>query len=371
MSCYLKVTTKDGAGNPLTFTVSFRFYTLKDSEWVEWSGSPFSVVSGGSQSFKLTETSSYKIVPLEYSSEYTTPPEKIFEGCEDGTYDLVYVPTPTISNISWKPKGNFSVVSAGASLTGETTELKVISTNPDVLIDPSPIEEGEALLEIINSETGESESVFVVAEYDHFRFDNKEWWALNIICGPECDMITLADEDAEALRTPKIGDEIQFACNIDWHGVDPDKVEWYYAKAPNRCFDQEEAAGLWELFAETQLPAHTFEAEDDHEIVFLKVVAKNADGAIGELGDTCRPIFNLWDYHPSWWDQILEAIRTANEGITSPITDLFPTTDIEGWTTPPFTCPICEQVFEGEGSELRYIGHIMSHITAFEQGWFE
>ena len=78
----------------------------------------------------------------------------------------------------------------------------------------------------------------------------------------------------------------------------------------------------------------------------------------------------LLSCYATWWNPLITAIRTANEGITSPITDLFPTTDIEGWTTPPFTCPICEQVFEGEGSETDYATHLMSHIKAFEQGWF-
>jgi len=72
----------------------------------------------------------------------------------------------------------------------------------------------------------------------------------------------------------------------------------------------------------------------------------------------------------SWWDALLERIRGANEEITAPITDLFPSTDIEGWTSPPFECPICKEVYDGEGSELEYAKHLMSHITAFERGWF-
>jgi hypothetical protein len=282
-------------------------------------------------------------------------------------YEEATIP-PTITDLSWSPKGEFVAVSSGAALVGATEELKVITLNYTAY--PELIDEGEAYLERIDLE-GNSLSKFAVAEYDHFRFDNEEWWALNIICGPECDIVTFANETAEALKTPKIGDEIQFACNIDWHGAEPDRIEWYYAKAPNRCFTHEEAAGLWELFASEQLPTHTFEAEDDHEITFLKVLAKNANGDISELGDTCRPVFNLWKYKPSWWDQLLTAVRTADEEIATPITDLFTGGEIEGWTEPPFECPICEQVFEGEGTELEYAEHLMSHIKAFEKAWFK
>jgi hypothetical protein len=60
----------------------------------------------------------------------------------------------------------------------------------------------------------------------------------------------------------------------------------------------------------------------------------------------------------------------VDETIAKPITDLFVIEGLEGWTEPPFTCPICEQVFDGTDSELEYAKHLLSHIKAFETGWF-
>jgi hypothetical protein len=269
---------------------------------------------------------------------------------------------PTITNISWSPAGDFHKLPSGASLTGSTEDLYLIGTDPGAFADPG-FSDGEALLRI-----GTGGDLFAVAEGDHFRFDDMEWWVLNIVCGPECSFITLADENAEAAREPKLGDEIQFSCNVDWHGETPDEVRWYYAKTPNRCFDEGDVS--WTPFANEQYPLHVFEEDDDTDIVFIKAWARNAAGEIGELGDTCEPVFNLWAYHPSWWDSLLESIQSVNEEIASPITNLFAHSTLEGWTEPPFECPICEQVFKEEGSELEYAKHLMSHITAFEYNWF-
>lgn len=281
-------------------------------------------------------------------------------------------PAPTIDSISWSPTGDHITLAPGTALVeylpdepDVTTQLMLVATNPANVIDP-PLSDGEAILQI------DQEDPFIVAEGDHFRFNSKEWWALNIICGPECDWITIADEVAEAEKIPKIGDTIQFAATIDWHDQEMSTIKWYYAKAPNECFTD-----IWDLdweeFAvgeDTNMPSHTFDTEGDEEITFFMVTATNVDFATGTLDTLCGPIFNLWKLKPSWWDQLLESIRTINSNIATPITDLFPPTEIEGWTSPPFKCPICEEVFEESDSKLEYAKHLMSHITAFEQGWF-
>lgn len=76
---------------------------------------------------------------------------------------------------------------------------------------------------------------------------------------------------------------------------------------------------------------------------------------------------------PSWFSALLTSLGIRNiEEITSPILKLFEIPDIEGWTDPPFTCPICEVVFDN--SETVYddfANHLMSHIKAFEEQWFK
>jgi len=291
------------------------------------------------------------------------------EGYDDVNFPLVKTPTPTISSISWTPTGDHVTLAPGTTLTGEgetRPKLKLIATNPAAVVDPI-ISSGEAILQI------NQEDPFIVAEGDHFRFDNKEWWALNIICGPECDWITLADEVAEFEKIPKIGDEIKFAAAIDWHDKEMGWIRWYYARAPNKCFDKEDLD--WTEFAvgeNTNMPAHTFEAEGDEEITFFRVTATTLDGATGEMDTLCGPIFNLWVYQPSWWDQLLEAVREVDEEIAHPIVMLSENiSTIPGWTEPPFECPICKQVFNKADSELQYAEHLHSHIKAFVENWFE
>jgi len=264
-------------------------------------------------------------------------------------------PPPTISDISWTPTGDHVTIAPGATLLGSTENLMLVSAGSN-----------EAILQI------NQEDPFVVAEGDHFRFDDKEWWALNIICGPECEWITLADEVAQFEKIPKIGDEIQFTATIDFHGKEMSTVRWFYAKAPNECFIKTDL--YWTEFAageNTNMPVHTFEDEGDEEITFFMVTATNTDFATGVEDTLCGPIFNLWKYKEPWWDQLLEAIRTSNEETVTPLVGLFVHKEIEGWTTPPFECPICEQVFDGKGSELQYAEHLHSHIKAFVENWFK
>ena len=282
-------------------------------------------------------------------------------------------PASTISSISWSPTGDYTTLSLGAALVesvvgGGTTQLMLVAVDPAAVVDPA-IENGEAILQI------DQEDPFIVTAGDHFRFNDKEWWALNIICGPECSMITLADEVAQAEKIPKIGDEIQFAASIDWHGQEMSTIKWYYAKAPGECFSD-----IWDLDWEefavgenTNMPAHTFEDEGDEEITFFMVTATNMDFATGTLDTLCGPIFNLWKYMPSWWDQLLEAIRTVNaDEIANPILALSENVaTMPGWTEPPFTCPICKQVFDGADSEVDYAKHLVAHINAFVENWFE
>lgn len=205
------------------------------------------------------------------------------------------VTPPTISPLSWTPSGDHVTIAAGATLLGSTEDLKVASLNPA----HPDIDQGEAMLALVNK-AGEETSIFVVAEGDHFRFDNKEWWALNIICGPECDLITLADEVAQFEKIPKIGDEIQFTAAIDFHGKEMSTVRWFYAKAPNECFIKTDL--YWIEFAvgeNTNMPVHTFEDEGDEEITFFMVTATNTDFATGVEDTLCGPIFNMWKPAPA------------------------------------------------------------------------
>jgi hypothetical protein len=305
----------------------------------------------------------WNLIAKVWVDDRTEPDHSLTKTIINGT------PPPTISSISWTPTGDYVTLSSGTTLLGDSEDLKVASMDPA----HSDIDQGEAMLALVDKD-GTETSTFTVAAGDHFRFDNKEWWAQNIICGPECDMITLADEVAQFEKIPKIGDEIQFAAAINWHGQEIFRIRWYYAKSLNRCFS--DITDLdWNEFAvgeNTNMPAHTFDTEGDEEITFFRITATNIDGATGEIDTLCGPIFNLWKYKPSWWDHLLEAIRTVNaEDIAHPIVMLSENVAaIPGWTKPPFECPICNQVFDGEDSELSYAKHLMSHITAFEYGWF-
>jgi|GEM_PF-2970438 len=206
---------------------------------------------------------------------------------DDQLYSYIEVEgtiSPTISSISWSPAGDYETLRSGTTLTGDTENLLLVGTDPDYI---DGLSAGEAMLQI-----GEGDP-FTVKEYDHFRFDNKEWWVLNIICGPECDFITLADENAEAEREPKIGDKIEFAAAIDWHDKEVSTIKWYYAKAPDECFEKDDLE--WVLFAtDTDMPAYTFDDDGDEDITFFRVTATNKDGDIGEFDTLCGPIFNLW-----------------------------------------------------------------------------
>lgn len=324
----------------------------------------------GSTATQASATHTYTAAGT-YTVRYT-----ITNSCDESTYKelplVVSPPAPTISSISWDPEGDHISLAAGTILPGNNgTTLRLLGNHPGGFVNP-PFVEGEAWMSITD---GGDETTFVVAEGDHFRFDNKEWWALNIICGPEVDLITIADEVAEFEKIPKIGDVIQFAANIDWHEQEIYRIRWYYAKAPNRCFA--DITDLdWTEFAvgeNTNMPAHTFEDEGDEEITFLRVTATNTSGDTGMLDTLCGPIFNLWKYKPTWWDALLEKIRTVNaEDIAHPIVMLSENVaTMPGWTEPPFECPICNQTFNGTDSELNYAKHLMAHITAFKKTWFE
>lgn len=274
---------------------------------------------------------------------------------EQPPYIEIIVPAPTISSISWSPKGDYATIPSGATLVGNTEDLKVASMDPA----HSDIDQGEAMLALVDK-GGTETAIFTVAEGDHFRFDNKEWWALNIICGPECDIITIADEVAEVERIPKIEDEIQFTCNIDWHDQEPQRVEWYYAKAPDRCFTKDEVN--WKLFASEQFPLHTFAEDGDEDITFLKVLAKNAAGITGESeSSTCTPIFNLWKPSPGFMEDwlidafmafILEGLAETTEYFGDLVFDgdIDPDTPSSGfsllWDPTTFVIWIAEEVTE-------------------------
>ena len=293
-TCTLRVYAKDEAGASFPHIISYEFYTLKNGEWVESHASPIEIRIGKGATHLLLTENQHKIVPLPYPG-YETPPEVEFAACDGGTLDLIYSQLrPTISSISWSPTGNYTTIAAGAALIesvvgGGTTQLMLVAVDPAAVVDPA-IEDGEAILQI------DQEDPFIVAAGDHFRFNNKEWWALNIICGPECDMITIADETAEAEKIPKIGDEIQFAANIDWHDQEMSTIKWYYAKAPGVCFSDTDIDLDWILFAVgTDMPTYVFIDSDDSSIAFIMVTATNMDFATGVLTNVCGPIFNLWD----------------------------------------------------------------------------
>lgn len=74
---------------------------------------------------------------------------------------------------------------------------------------------------------------------------------------------------------------------------------------------------------------------------------------------------------PDWFQDLIDAIKGINiEAITEPIVGLYTGIQIEGWTIPPFICIICGEKFEGDDAEKNYGAHLISHMTAFMQGWF-
>lgn len=75
---------------------------------------------------------------------------------------------------------------------------------------------------------------------------------------------------------------------------------------------------------------------------------------------------------PGFFDSLLASIGVGNkEQIVEPIDDLFQYEDIYGFTTPPFTCPLCSQEFgkvdgteeENETATLAYIQHLAKGIN--------
>lgn len=74
---------------------------------------------------------------------------------------------------------------------------------------------------------------------------------------------------------------------------------------------------------------------------------------------------------PDWFQDLVDSIAGINtEAITEPITGLYTGLEIEGWSIPPFQCFICGDEFTGTDAEENYASHLMSHLTAFQQGWF-
>ena len=272
---------KDQDGNSLPFTIWFDFY--QDGTFY----GTLDIRSGKRIAVSHKKGATIKIVATTSVDGWITPEPFEFTACHTKT--IVYIKEsvpapPTISSISWSPAGDYETLRSGTALEGDTENLSLVGTDPDCI---DGLSAGEAMLQI-----GEGDP-FTVKEYDHIRFDNKEWWVLNIICGPECDFITLADEDAEAKREPKIGDKIEFAAAIDWHDKEVSTIKWYYAKSPDECFEKEDLE--WVLFAtDTDMPAYAFDDDGDEEITFIKITATNKDGDIGELDTLCGPIFNLW-----------------------------------------------------------------------------
>lgn len=75
---------------------------------------------------------------------------------------------------------------------------------------------------------------------------------------------------------------------------------------------------------------------------------------------------------PDFFDSLLASIGVGNnEQITKPVEALFEYEAIPGFTTPPFTCPLCNQVFgkengtEEEDAEATqaFIGHLAKGIN--------
>jgi len=74
---------------------------------------------------------------------------------------------------------------------------------------------------------------------------------------------------------------------------------------------------------------------------------------------------------PDWIGDLVDRIRAVNtDAITDPIVGLYTGIEIEGWTIPPFMCFICGAEFTGADAETNYANHLMSHLKAFQEGWF-
>lgn len=75
---------------------------------------------------------------------------------------------------------------------------------------------------------------------------------------------------------------------------------------------------------------------------------------------------------PDWWGSLMDSVATGNiEQITEPILGLFTGFDIEGFTTPPYTCFFCGKKFEGEDADDSYAKHLIEHIQEFIGEWFK
>lgn len=76
---------------------------------------------------------------------------------------------------------------------------------------------------------------------------------------------------------------------------------------------------------------------------------------------------------PSWFNSLLEGIGIKNqESISNPILDLFAMYEMEGWTEPPFVCPLCGAEFtEPDTAHIDFASHLTRHLKAFFSGWFK
>jgi len=75
---------------------------------------------------------------------------------------------------------------------------------------------------------------------------------------------------------------------------------------------------------------------------------------------------------PSWFQELVDEIKDLTlASITDPIVELYAGPQIEGWSIPPFQCCVCGAKFSGDGAENDYAAHMVSHITAFNESWFE
>ena len=143
--------------------------------------------------------------------------------------------------------------------------------------------------------------VLIVSEGGYFEFNNDIWQVLNIVCS-NTNFVTLADTAAQTEAKPQIGDLVTFTADIDWNGGTVDQILWFYAKAYNKC----KKYPIWVRFAEGTSPTveHTFQDDEDNEITFLMVVARNTDGSRTVVGLDYDLIFNLWPlpegFRSSW-----------------------------------------------------------------------
>ena len=110
------------------------------------------------------------------------------------------------------------------------------------------------------------------------------------------------------------------------------------------------------------------------DVTNLRIEVRHQEGFLDKVGilDDYAD-FTVAAYEaPSWFEPLLVALGLKNqESISQPILDLFAKIDIPGFTSPPFICFICGAEFDGETAHGDYAVHLVSHLTAFNKGWFK